>query len=158
MRKRWFLVALMVSVLAIGVTGATVFAQSSDGNGGGGVKGLVSRVAQILGLDDQQVQDAFDQARMEMRDDAIRTKLDRQVEAGRLTQEQADEYYDWYQDMPEGIDGLFGGRGFGKSGFGKAGFGRGHQFQGRQFQGRKHIRPFGGAEPAPTAEASSITF
>ena len=115
MRKRWFLVALMVGVLAVGVTGATVFAQSSEGNGGGPVKGLVSRVAQILGIDDQEVQDAFDQARMEMRDEAIRTKLDRQVEAGRLTQDQADEYYGWYQDMPEGVDGLFGGRGFGKS-------------------------------------------
>ena len=152
MRKRWFLVALMVGVLAIGVTGATVFAQSSDGNGGGGVKGLVSRVAQILGLDDQQVQDAFDQARMEMRDEAIRTKLDRLVEAGRLTQEQADEYYDWYQDMPEGIDGLFGGRGFAKSGFGKAGFGRGHQFQ-----GRRHVKPFGGAQEVPTPQVSENT-
>ncbi len=152
MRKRWFIVALMVGVLAVGVTGATVFAQSTETNGNGGVKGLISRVADILGPDDQQVQDAFDQAQSEMRDEATRSKLDRLVEAGRLTQEQADEYYDWYQDMPEGIDGLFGGRGFGKSRFGKSGFGRGHRFQ-----GRNHIRPFGGGEPAPTPPVSENT-
>ena len=142
MRKRWLIVALMVGVLAVGVTGATVLAQSSGGNGGGPVKGLVSRVAQILGLDDQQVQDAFDQARMEMRDEAVRTKLDGLVEAGRLTQEQADEYYDWYQDMPSGLDRLFR----------RSGFGGGHQFH-----GRKHIRPWRGAEEVPAPPVSENT-
>ena len=124
MKKRFLLpVAATMIVVSIFTAGA-VMAQEDGAGETPVVQGFASRVAAILGLDEAQVQDAMDQVRREMQDEAMRNKLDALVEQGRLTQEQADEYYQWYQDRPEGIQG-FGGRGpwFG---FGWHGPGRGH--------------------------------
>jgi hypothetical protein len=62
----------------------------------------------------------------EMADERIQAKLDAQVEAGRITQEQAYEYIEWYQSRPDngiGIDqgNRAGGQGFFKRGFGHHG-------------------------------------
>jgi hypothetical protein len=64
-----------------------------------------------------------------MADERIQAKLDAQVEAGRITQEQAYEYIEWYQSRPDngiGIDqgNRAGGQGFFKRGRGsRGGFG-----------------------------------
>jgi hypothetical protein len=81
------------------------------------IESFASRVASILGLDEAQVQDAMDQARREMQDEALKSKLDSMVERGWLIQEQADAYWQWYQSRPEGIRGFGGpGPGFGFGG------------------------------------------
>jgi hypothetical protein len=81
---------------------------------------FTSRVASILGLDEATVQDAMDQAREEMQDEALKARLDYQVEQGWITQEQADEFAEWHESRPEGISpgGGFdgGGRGFHRGG------------------------------------------
>jgi hypothetical protein len=71
--------------LALGITGGTVLAQGDGSRDGSPAGGLVSRVAAILGLDETQVEDAFQQARGELQDEAIQRKLDTLVENGRLT-------------------------------------------------------------------------
>ena len=102
-KKYWFigLVALMAAVIGLG--SATALAQESDGETSG--LGLIARVASILGLQEQQVQDAFDQARQELRDEQIEEmvgqRLDALVESGRITQEQADELREWYAERPD---------------------------------------------------------
>ena len=130
-RKRWFVVALATAALVVGVAGGTVLANEGETSDDSPVKNLVSRVASILGPEESQVQDAFDQATSEMQDEALQSRLDRLVEDGRLTQEQADEQLDWYQARPDSIapgsgfmfkrHGRFGGRGW----FGHGWHGRG---------------------------------
>ena len=103
MRKRWFFVTLLVGVLALGITGGTVLAQENGVGGDSPLGKFTSRVANILGLDEAQVQDALDQAAREIRDESLQLKLDHMVESGRLTQEQADAYLEWYQSRPDGL-------------------------------------------------------
>ena len=108
MRKRWVLLPVAAAVLAIGVftTGAVL------AHGTTGADSFTSRVATILGLDEPQVQDAFDQARRDMRDEAILSKLDGMVADGTITQDRADEYLVWYQSKPQDFPG-FGLKGHG---------------------------------------------
>lgn len=114
MKKRWLFVTLLVGALALGVTGGTVLAQESGTEGGSPMKSFAARVAAILGVDEANVQDAFRQATQEMQDEALQRKLERMVENGRLTQEQADQIRAWYQSRPEVLPpgmpfGRFGG-------------------------------------------------
>ena len=110
MKKKVAAIAIAIAVLSVGVIGGVVLAQEAEDASKG--KGLIARVAEILGLDEDTVQDAFDQARGEIRDEAVENRLDAAVEKGVLTQEQADALQAWYDDMPEDLPRMFG-RGFG---------------------------------------------
>ena len=116
MRRRWILLPVAVTVLAIGVFTAGAILAQGLGTGDGS---LALRVATILGLDEAQVQEAIDQARGDMRAEAIRSKLDGLVAEGRITEEQGDEYLVWFESKPADLPG-FGPRG--------RGFGRHHRF------------------------------
>ena len=118
MKKRWLFSALLVVVLTIGISGGVVLAQEGDGDGDSPLKSLVSRVAAILGLEEAEVQSAFDQAAGEMQNEALQQRMDRAVEEDRLDQEQADEYMQWYQSRPESIFPEIPFRKFGPRGFG----------------------------------------
>ena len=63
MKKSWVMIAAIVGVLAIGDTGGVILAQEDPTDGGSPFKSLVSRVAAILGINEGEVQAAFDQAR-----------------------------------------------------------------------------------------------
>ena len=104
-KKHWLIGLFALMALVIGVGSGTALAQESGNDGKSQVRGVISRVANILGLDEQQVQDAFDQARRELRDEqfakVIGHRLDALVESGRITQEQADELREWYTARPD---------------------------------------------------------
>ena len=102
MTRRWIIVGTIIGVLVLGITGGAVLAQGGGTDGDATLKGLPSRVAAILGLDEAQVQDAFKQAAREMQDERLQRKLDHLVELGKLTQEEADDYKAWYLARPEG--------------------------------------------------------
>jgi hypothetical protein len=125
MRKRLVIVGITIGLLAAGVLGGTVLA-AGDGENGGRGSGLISRVAEILGLEEQQVQDAFNQARGEIQDERLEEKLAKAVEDGYLTQEQADQLREWHDARPEGLPGRFGLGGISPR-FGGLGF-KGHRF------------------------------
>jgi hypothetical protein len=118
MMKKRLLLPVAATMIVISIfTGGVVMAQENGDGETPVIESFASRVAAILGLDEAQVQDAMDQARREMQDEALKSKLDSLVEQGRLTQEQADEYWQWYQSRPEGIRGFGGpGPGFGFGG------------------------------------------
>ena len=137
MKRRWVVIGLVVGLLAMAVTTGAVLSYTGDGDSPYGT--FASRVAAILGVDQAQVQDALDQAAREIQDEAIQNKLNRLVESGRLTQEQADEYLEWYLARPEsGLHGRFlpGLRGWGF-------------FGGPRFHGHGH--------PAPAPETTETT-
>lgn len=111
-KRRWLYALILTGLLVIGITGGAVLAHGGGENGDSPVKSFASRVAGILGLNESQVQDAFKQARTEMQDEALQAKLDKMVESGRLTQEESDEYKEWYDSRPDTLTPGFGGRKF----------------------------------------------
>ena len=119
MRKRWVIVSVVMAALAIAITGGAIMAQDEDEDSS---KTFAGRVAEILGLEDDTVADAIKQAKEDMRDEAVKAKLDALVEDGKMTQEDADAYLEWLESRPD-VD--FGG-GFGRGSHGKRGFGKKH--------------------------------
>ncbi len=147
MKRRWFVVPLLVGLLTLGITGGTVLAQESGASGDTPAGKFAARVATILGLEETQVQDALKQAAREMRDEALQLKLDRMVENGLMTQEEADAYLEWYESRPEGDFPGLRHRGFGGGhGFFRGGMGGGHGM------GFGHQMP---AEPTPDTSVST---
>lgn len=114
-RHRWLAVGLLTGILAVGIMGGTALAHTNGEDGGSPIQSVASRVAEILGLAETDVQDAMDQARSEMQNDMLQHMLDHKVEQGLITQDQADEYQEWYLSRPEGLSPRrhFGFRGFG---------------------------------------------
>ena len=125
MKRRWIPVTLVLAaVVALGVAGGAVLAHDRGGSGGenprldgvagGGVlahtksgdgesrlESFASRVAGILGLEEEQVLDAFKQTKSEMLEEKVQQMLEKAVAAGKLTQEQADEYLAWFESRPD---------------------------------------------------------
>ena len=142
MKKRWLFVTLLVGGLALGITGGIVVAHGGGTGSDSPLESFASRVAAILGLEEAQVQDAFNQAARETQDEGLQRKLDRQVDQGRLTQEQADEYMEWYQSRPEALSPGSPFRGFGRHGFHRGWHGMGF---------------WNGVPPTPAPETSGET-
>lgn len=136
MRKRWIIVSVVMAALAIALTGGAILAQDDDDDDSS--KSFAGRVAEILDLDEDTVADAMKQAKEDMRDEAIKAKLDALVEAGEITQDEADDYLEWLDSRPD-VD--FGG-----------GHGRGH---GRKGFGRKHGWGWGGSKSSTTTTDTS---
>ena len=135
MRKRW-VAALIVMGLILGVfTGGVVLSQESYGKNSNTspFQKLIARVAQTLGIGEDELQSAFDQAVKETRDEALQSKLDSLVEQGSMTPEQAEEYKTWYQSRPDSLSPGLHGR--------KFGFGRGRAHHGlKDLEARHSIR------------------
>jgi uncharacterized membrane protein len=145
MRKRkWFIAVVVVSVLLIGaITGGVVAAvNNSSSNTTAGnqsqvidrYQALLDRACAIYGetvgiaIDPEQLKEALQQARSEMQDEALQNWLQELVDKGKMTQEEADQYLEWWQSRPDSelpLPGLGGhgsgggmmwGRGFGPGG------------------------------------------
>ncbi len=104
--KKFVLISVLVAVLFIGGTIGTTLslnaAFAQDGHDG--KRGtLFSRVAQILGIGQQDLENAFQQAQRELRSEALDNNLQRYVDSGKITQAQADEYKAWIEAKPDGI-------------------------------------------------------
>ena len=112
MTRRWLAIPAVAGLAAATALGGIAVA---GGTGDRGETG--SRVAEILELDEQTVTDAFDEAMQQRFDEALQAWLDKLVEAGRITQEQADELKAWYDERPEGVPSI----GFGKRGLHRGG-------------------------------------
>ncbi len=126
MKKKWLLAIVAVGILAAGLGVGAVFAgggfNGGDGDGDSPKSTFISKVATILEIDEATVSDAFEQAKREMEDERVQAWLDAQVEKGLITEEQAQEYREWFEAQPDDTAGLFqgGGRGWGHGkGFGK---------------------------------------
>lgn len=69
---------------------------------------FLSKVAEKLGLDEETVAAAMDEARDEMRLEALQERLKEAVDAGTITQEEADQILQWEQSRPDALDKLGG--------------------------------------------------
>ena len=111
--KKFLVTGIVIAVIAVVAVTGVVLAQNVTTTTPG--KTFTARVAAILGIDEQKVKDAFTQAQREMSDEALDTRLHKLVEDGKLTQEQANQYKEWWQSRPDTL--VPGGEGFGMRGF-----------------------------------------
>lgn len=104
MKKKIFVSAAVGTAGLVALTGAT-FAQTEGDNPGSDVR---DRVAEILGIAPEELQDAVQQARDEHREEKLAERLANAVEEGVITQAEADEITSWLDAMPEALDGAMG--------------------------------------------------
>ena len=102
-KKMKVLVSVLVALLVLVVGGtAMVMAQEEPTpTAEAGANGLLARVAEILDISKEDLTNAFKQAQQEMKQKAFIRRLDKAVEQGRLTQDEADEIKEWWQQKPE---------------------------------------------------------
>ena len=116
-KRKWMLVAVLIAVVVLvgGIVGGVVYAQTNTPTTTPSQTTqqdtLMAKVAQILGIDQQTLQNAFTQAQKEIQSEALSQRLANLVQQGKLTQEQADQYQQWWNsrpDVPAGLDGGIG--------------------------------------------------
>jgi hypothetical protein len=116
MRKhKWFIPVVVVSVLLIGgIVGGVVVAGSDNSSNTGDqsqttdrYQALLDRACAIYGetmgvaIDPEQLKEALEQARSEMQGEALTSWLQDLVDKGKITQEEADQYLEWWQSRPD---------------------------------------------------------
>lgn len=118
MKKRLTVIlsVIAVSVLAAAGIFAGIAAQSSDDEAG--KRSFAERVASILGLETSDVEDAFTQAKDELREEHTDAYLAKLVEYGKLTQDEADAIQTWLDAKPDVEFAMADKRGWGGKGFG----------------------------------------
>jgi len=109
--RKLVLAAVLVAVMVIGCTAGVAFAQEDEGDQGwrGALGGdvqdkrgvLTTRVAEILDIDQRELEDAFSQAQRELRKQYLESTLQELVDEGTLTQTQADELKAWIEARPD---------------------------------------------------------
>jgi hypothetical protein len=106
----------LIAALAVGIPAAvaadtsdevsseTSTTTTSDGQKPG--QELISKVAEILNIDEATVNDAFQQATQELSSEALQQRLTKAVEDGTITQEEADQIIAWMNTEPAAVDNL----------------------------------------------------
>jgi len=110
-KRKKFVIPLVAAVALAGILAGSAFAQEGDGVGPPPGGTLIERLAEKLGIEQPELETAFAEVRSEMRDEAQSSRLEALVEQGRLTQEEADQFAEWWQARPEMELGNFGGHG-----------------------------------------------
>lgn len=72
-----------------------------------GGKGLVTKVADILGMTPEELIDIFEQAQGELSYEAFIACIEKAEAEGIITPEEAEEIITWWENRPEALDCLF---------------------------------------------------
>ncbi len=99
-RKKIIIIGLLATVLLVGSVGGVAFAQTENGDDSQ-PKTLLARVAEKLEIGQQELEDAFAEAKSEMRDEALDSYLQKLIDAGKITEEEAVQYKAWLQAKPD---------------------------------------------------------
>jgi len=121
-RKMKVLVSVLVTIILLTVGGTTIALAQDDEELEEGeltteeVEGilpdeesdsLLARVAEILGTSEEELRDAFRQAREEMIEErfegALYSMLDKAVEEGLLSDNESQEIREWWEEKPEAL-------------------------------------------------------
>jgi hypothetical protein len=124
-RKKIILSVVLSTAAVVGITTGIVFAEDENDAAQPGARqeALFKRVCDIyqeewgVELDPEKLQDAFAEAKEEMMTAAMEGRLDKLVEEGVITSEEAQQFKDWLAARPETslprrpmFRGGFGGR------------------------------------------------
>jgi hypothetical protein len=117
--KKFILLAILAALILVGSIAGVVYAQD-DGEEDTSPKAvLLEKVADKLGIDSQQLEDAFTEAIAEMRDEAQLRWLEKAVEEGLITEDEAAALSEWWAARPNVDFGLGGLGQRGPLGFGR---------------------------------------
>ncbi|HUU63473.1 MAG TPA: hypothetical protein VMX96_06100 [Dehalococcoidia bacterium] len=106
--KYGIIAIVAVVALSAGIT-AVVSAQSPEaevGSDTGPGQIFLSKVADILESDEEELADAFKQARQEMCEEMQKQRLQSMLEEGLITAEEAEQIQDWWDSRPEAMQQL----------------------------------------------------
>jgi hypothetical protein len=128
--KKFIIVMVLAAVVAAGSIGGIALAQEDEEESPTTKLGeFMERVCAIyedntgVAIDQEALREAIAQARREVRDEALNNYLQNLVDQGKITQEQADEYLEWWQARPDvPIAAGLGGRGMLRGFGGPGGF------------------------------------
>ena len=115
MRKhKWFIPVVLSVVLIGGITGGVMVAADDSSGVVDQQNQLADRHQELLdracaiyqentgtAIDSEQFKAALKQAQGELREEALESHLQDLVENGKLTQEEADNYLEWWQSRPD---------------------------------------------------------
>ena len=106
----------LIAALAVGIPAAvsadtsdTVSSETSSTTTSDGQKPgqeLISKVAEILNIDEATMSDAFQQATQELSSEALQQRLTKAVEDGTITQDEADQITAWMNAEPAAAENL----------------------------------------------------
>jgi competence protein ComGC len=99
--KKIVFTTVLVATMLISSVPAIALAQEGEAPERQGA--LISQVAEILGIDQQELENAFKQAQTELREDNREAMLQELIAEGILTQEQVDAQKAWAESMPADI-------------------------------------------------------
>jgi hypothetical protein len=121
-RGKKVMVIALAAILLVGSSVGVVLAADNGDEAGSPPEAqhwaLLDRVCEIYEentgttVDQQALQDAFAQARSEIQAEAMQNRLANLVNEGQITQDEADQYLEWWQSRPDVAVG-FGFRGHG---------------------------------------------
>lgn len=114
-KQKWFVpVVVILSVLLIGGITGGIVAASDDSSSADDQTQLADRYQMLLdrvcdiyeeqtgmAIDAEQLKDAVQQARGELREEALEKWLRKLVDDGELIQEEADQLLQWWQSRPD---------------------------------------------------------
>jgi len=114
-KRKWFIPVVVVSVLLVGgIVGGVVIAGSDNPSNTEDQNQTTDRYQALLdracaiyeentgvAVGSEQLKDALDQARSEIQDEALESRLQDLVDEGKITQEEADQYLEWWQSRPD---------------------------------------------------------
>jgi hypothetical protein len=116
-KKMKVIIAVLAAVLTLTVVGVTVALAQDDElptpTRGELQESFLTKVADNLGISLDELQAAITSAQQEIREEALTSRLDKAVEEGRLTQEEADAIKEWWEQKPDCLGAGFSGDGFG---------------------------------------------
>jgi hypothetical protein len=107
MKKRKWLIPVVVSMVLVGgiVGGVVVAADQSQTTDR--YQGLLDRACAVyeeqtgVAIDSGWLRNALDQAHSELQEEALQSRLQDLVDEGKMTQEEADQYLEWWQSRPD---------------------------------------------------------
>ena len=99
MKKRMAIISLTAAVILLGIFGGIAAAQwQEEDKTIRGPDTLISKMAEILGIDEDRVEQAFKQAASETRGERMKNHLATLVETRKITQEQANHKFEWMKE------------------------------------------------------------
>src|SRR4030042_6628331 len=101
MRKiqKFVLAIVLVAIMLISSLPAIALAQENETPERRGA--LIAQVAAILGIDQQELENAMKQAQIELREGTLDARFQELIADGTLTQQQANELESWMKDRPD---------------------------------------------------------
>ena len=113
-KRKWFIPAVLLPILLIGGVVGGAVALADDGSSdtasqvqaAGRLQLLLDRACAIyeeetgMAIDSEELKAALCQARGEMQEEALANWLQNLVGEGQITQEEADEYLEWWESRP----------------------------------------------------------